>query len=188
MTVYGYPQYLPVDETHPCKPANFYGVAKALGEEILLALAQKTNIDLWVLRLPGLFSETRRTGAIYSFIHAAIRGQPVVISAAQPTPWDVLHVADALGAIDQALLSNCRNPSSMNIGYGGPVDLVTIASQIIAIAGTRVPLQNVGGVSHPVFQMDTKRARHLLGWSPCALKDRLEDMLNIIAREEKRKA
>lgn len=33
--VYGYPEYLPVDETHPLKPINFYGFTKLIIEQNL---------------------------------------------------------------------------------------------------------------------------------------------------------
>ena len=34
-TVYGDPQYLPLDENHPCKPTNTYGTTKFMIEEII---------------------------------------------------------------------------------------------------------------------------------------------------------
>ena len=34
-TVYGNPQYLPLDENHPCKPNNTYGFTKFMVEEII---------------------------------------------------------------------------------------------------------------------------------------------------------
>ncbi len=34
-TVYGNPQYLPLDENHPCKPSNTYGFTKFMVEEII---------------------------------------------------------------------------------------------------------------------------------------------------------
>ena len=34
-TVYGDPQYLPLDENHPCKPINTYGTTKFMVEEII---------------------------------------------------------------------------------------------------------------------------------------------------------
>ena len=34
-TVYGNPQYLPIDEKIPCKPTNTYGITKFMIEEII---------------------------------------------------------------------------------------------------------------------------------------------------------
>ena len=38
-TVYGYPQYLPIDESHPTSPTNPYGRTKLFSEEILKDVA-----------------------------------------------------------------------------------------------------------------------------------------------------
>lgn len=176
MNVYGYPQYLPVDETHPYRPINVYGAAKALTDEIVLSLMRRENLDCWALRLPGLFSETRRAGAIYNFLLAAAEGHALVISAAEATPWDILHVDDAVEAIVRALISDERNPGPVNISYGEPVELVAMAEQIVALTGTRASVQNVGGVRHPVFQMNIEKARLLLDWPPITLQARLESM------------
>ena len=35
VAVYGEPQYLPIDEEHPLRPANIYGASKLMGEELV---------------------------------------------------------------------------------------------------------------------------------------------------------
>ena len=176
MTVYGQPQYLPVDEAHRRMPINAYGVAKVLAENVLFAIARWHKLDCWLIRLPGLFSETRRTGAIYNFLLAAAGGHPLVIWPAQPTPWDILHVDDAVEAIVRSLTSDERNPGPVNISYGEPVELVAVAQQIAALAGTSASVENIGGVRHPVFQMNIEKAGLLLDWPPTTLQARLESM------------
>lgn len=174
MNVYGFPQYMPVDETHPLRPINIYGAAKALTEEIVFTLGQKDNLDLWVLRLPGLFSETRQTGAVFNFVWAAVRGEPLIISASQPTPWDVLHVSDAVEAIIRALSADSRGPGPVNVSYGEAVEIEQIARLIVEITRSKSEVQNPLEVHHPVFQMDISGARRLLNWPPCTLRQRLE--------------
>lgn len=174
MNIYGCPEYLPVPEIHPRRPINVYGAAKALTEEIVLTLTQRENLDCWVLRLPGLFSETRQTGAIYNFMLAAIRGEPLIISAAQPTPWDVLHVADAVEAIVRVLSSDFHSVSPINISYGEAVELEVVARLIVEITQSKSKVQNTSNIRHPVFQMDISRARKLLSWPPYTLRQRLE--------------
>lgn len=183
MSVYGFPQYLPVDENHACKPINVYGAAKTLTEDIVFTLGQKENLDLWVLRLAGLFSETRQTGAIFNFMRAVVQGEPLVISASQPTPWDVLHVADAVEAIVRALRSDFRGPGPINISYGEPVQLETMAELIAQVAQSRSNVQNQTNISHPVFQMDISKARRILNWPPYTLRQRLEQLrIDVISK------
>ncbi len=181
MTVYGYPESLPVDETHPRKPTDAYGMAKCLAEDIVLAAGQHKKLDCWLLRLPGLFCETRHSGALYHFMRAAACGRPIVISAPEPTPWDVLHRDDAVEAILRSLAATTRNPGPINIGYGSPVELVGMAERISAWGVRRVSVENPSGTQHPVFQMSIEKARSLLAWPPASLEDRLSGFWQALA-------
>lgn len=176
MDVYGYPENLPVDETHPRKPTTAYGMAKCLAEDIVLATAQYKKLDCWLLRLPGLFSETRHAGALYHFMQAAACGRPIVISALEPTPWDILHRDDAVEAIMHALASEERNPGPINISYGCPVELVAVAELIAALGGSRVSVENTYGVRHPVFQMSIEKTCRVFAWPPASLQSRITSL------------
>jgi len=176
MTVYGMPQRQPVDEHHPRLPLDGYGMAKALAEDMLCSWWGRYASNCWLLRFPGLFSEDRHSGALYHFIRSAHQGNPLVISASKPTPWDVLHVSDAVEAIMRALRTDCHGPGPINISYGEAVELEQIARLIVKITQSKSEVQNPSNIRHPVFQMDISRARQLLNWPPCTLRQRLEQL------------
>jgi nucleoside-diphosphate-sugar epimerase len=48
------PNYLPLDEDHPCRPVDSYGLSKLVGERIADACAQETGASIASLRLPGI--------------------------------------------------------------------------------------------------------------------------------------
>lgn len=48
------PQYLPLDEEHPCQPTDPYGLSKVVGEMIAGAFATQREISVSSLRLPGI--------------------------------------------------------------------------------------------------------------------------------------
>jgi len=181
MTVYGMPGRLPVAESHPRKPVTVYGMAKALAEDVVGAVALQHHVDCWVLRLPGLFSETRHDGALSHFMRAAADRRRLVVSAAEPTPWDVLHVEDAVEAIMRALVATQPSPGTINISYGSPVELVAIAKEIAARGGTSSLVERRAAVRHPTFQMDITIARQVLGWPPTTLQVRLDRMWKAVA-------
>jgi len=185
MVVYGIPERLPVDETHPRRPINSYGAAKMLSEDVVLAFARGYSVDCWVLRFPGLFSEVRQSGALFHFMRAAAEGRPLVVSAPQPVPWDVLHAADAIEAIVWSLAVGASHPGVINVSYGCPVELVTIAKQIAARAGADIQVENRTGVRHPLFRMDISKARRLLHWPPTTLEARLDEMWRTIVMERR---
>lgn len=167
MTVYGMPETVPVTENHPRRPRHLYATGKRLAEDVLLT----ADADVCVLRLPGLFSETRASGALFHFCRAARQGETLRVSAPEPTPWDILHVDDAArGVLAAVTASGAGGP--INLGYDEPVELTAIARAIAGIAGTGSSVENTGA-THPVFQLATARARALLGWAPPTLEARL---------------
>ena len=64
-TVYGIPQFLPIDETHPLNPINFYGFTKSTIENILHWYSQLRKIR---------FSALRYFNAAGYDLHGRIRG------------------------------------------------------------------------------------------------------------------
>jgi nucleoside-diphosphate-sugar epimerase len=48
------PEYLPLDEEHPCRPADPYGLSKRVGETIADSFAAQTGASISSLRLPGI--------------------------------------------------------------------------------------------------------------------------------------
>ena len=168
MTVYGMPQQAEVREDAPRKPQHLYALGKVIAEDILL----EPSLDTWILRLPGLFSEQRTTGALYHFCRAANAGETVRVTTAVPTPWNILHVEDAAEAIVRAVTSSERAAGAVNVSYGEPVELVAIAERIAALAGKGSRVEHPG-VHHPRLLLVADRMRSLLRWSPPSLDDRL---------------
>ena len=78
------PDYLPVDEDHPLRPQDPYGMTKLIGEKLCDAFGQKTGAQVASLRFAGIYTEAHRsmllerkkdpfargTGALWSYIDA----------------------------------------------------------------------------------------------------------------------
>ena len=168
MTVYGQPDRIDVDETYPCRPQHLYGLSKLVAEDILLA---DPELDAWVLRLPGLFSERRTTGALFHFCRAARAGETLRVTTPAPLVWNVLHVDDAADALVRAVTAPGRTRYPLNISYGEPVEIVAVAKLIAELGGKGSAVETA--VSHPPFHLVTARARQHLGWQPPSLRERL---------------
>jgi nucleoside-diphosphate-sugar epimerase len=48
------PEYLPLDEQHPCQPVDPYGLSKLVGERLADAFARLAPLTIASLRLPGI--------------------------------------------------------------------------------------------------------------------------------------
>jgi nucleoside-diphosphate-sugar epimerase len=92
LAVYGFyyptralaPDYLPVDEAHPRRPQDPYGLTKLIGEQLCDAMALKSGAQIASLRFAGVYTEehrsmlrerrkdplTRGTGALWSYVDA----------------------------------------------------------------------------------------------------------------------
>jgi nucleoside-diphosphate-sugar epimerase len=176
MTVYGAAPALPVSELQPLAPAFPYALGKVLAEDVWSASALA---DVWLLRLPGLFAAERRSGALYHFIRAGLEGRPITLSAREPTLWDLLHADDAVEAIVRALASPEPFRGAMNVSYGEIVSLERVA-RLVAALTTGTGIVNETAVVHPDFQLDITRARQHLGWPPCSLASRIEELITTL--------
>ncbi|HEX2226721.1 MAG TPA: NAD(P)-dependent oxidoreductase [Candidatus Binatia bacterium] len=77
-------EYLPVDEEHPRRPQDPYGLTKFIAEQLCDALSHKNGSQIASLRFAGIYTEahrsmllerkknplTRGTGALWSYIDA----------------------------------------------------------------------------------------------------------------------
>lgn len=78
------PDYLPIDELHPRRPQDPYGLSKLIGEELCDAAARKGDGQIATLRFSGIYTKAhepmlrerkknpiiRGTGALWSYIDA----------------------------------------------------------------------------------------------------------------------
>jgi UDP-glucose 4-epimerase len=168
MIVYGIPEQAPIPEEHPLRPQHLYGLAKLVAEDAWRAAAPA---DLWIVRLPGLFSEDRRSGAAWAFAAAAAKGASPTVLADHPTPWDLLHVDDAAEGLARILVAPGPGPGAINLGYGEVTSLDTVARWFAARAGVQVVL---AGRAQPLSGLAIDRAKERFAWPPVALADRLE--------------
>ena len=53
------PDYLPIDEAHPMRPQDPYGLSKWLGEEILETATRRTGMTTVVMRIPIVLTPDR---------------------------------------------------------------------------------------------------------------------------------
>jgi len=180
--IYGNPTADPVEEDHPRRPLHPYALAKCLTEDVLLG---STLSDRWLLRMGGLFSETRRSGGLFNFVRAAQAGETLrVTSSSPPIPWEILHVDDAVEAVLRSMSASARDPGPVNVGYGEPVQIVQIAERIARRSrrGSTVTLE---GPEPPVFHADIAKARRLFDWPPATLDDRLDRLWQSIEEDNR---
>ena len=135
--IYGRPDYLPVDESHPVRPPDVNGVDKAAGEAFHLLYHRVYGMRCSALRLtntygPRMRIKDARQTFIGVWIRALIEGRPFEV-------WDgtqrrdLTFVEDAVDAFLLAALSPGMQGRAANLGgAGGAISLTGLAEMLIA--------------------------------------------------------
>ena len=187
-TVYGEPQYLPLDEDHPTKANNPYGRSKLHIEEMLRDVASSDlNWRIACLRYfnpvgaheSGLIGENPQgvPNNLMPCIAQVAAGHRVELSVFgddYPTAdgtgiRDYIHVMDlAEGhAASLGFLSDATGWHAMNLGTGVGYSVIDMVQAFGRAAGRHLPYKivarRVGDVA--ACYSDTKKANRLLSWT-----------------------
>jgi UDP-glucose 4-epimerase len=170
VAVYGEPQYLPIDEEHPKRPNNLYGLTKLFSEELLWLYRRDYDLRPVALRYFNVYGPKMRpgpyAGVIYKFITSMLRGERPVIYGDGRQTRDFVYVYDVAEANLRALKS--RYVGALNIGTGRETSILDLYLKISDILGVKVePLwepPRPGDVRRSRARIEL--ARESIGWSP----------------------
>ena len=186
-TVYGAPDYLPLDEAHPCRPESVYGRTKRMAEEILVDWAvATTGAGAMILRYfnpvgahpSGDIGEDPRgtPNNLMPFLAQVAIGQRpevAIFGADYETPdgtgiRDYIHVVDLAQAHTAAVDHVLRGPGSdiFNIGTGEGTSVRELVAAYGRACGRDLPFRVVGRREGdiPAYFADPSRAKAILGW------------------------
>jgi UDP-glucose 4-epimerase len=117
MSIYGEPQYLPVDEGHPQRPRTFYSAGK-IAAEAYIKLYQTLGMDTTIFRLfsvygPGQNLENRMQGMVSIYLSFLLEGRPIIVKGSRERFRDFVYVDDVV----EAWLAAWDNPQSYGKVY-----------------------------------------------------------------------
>lgn len=171
VAVYGEPQEVPIDESHPTKPANLYGLSKLMGEQLVMRYAEDYGMEAVSLRYFNVYGPRMRggpySGVIHKFVTALLKGGPIKIFGDGSQTRDFVYVGDVAKANVRALFSGAVG--IFNIGTGVETSVNELLGIIIEIMG----IEPREVVHEPPRKGDVRRSRacfnaaqSVLGWRP----------------------
>jgi nucleoside-diphosphate-sugar epimerase len=113
------PDYLPIDEAHPLRPQDPYGLTKLVGEKLCDAVSQRSGAQGASLRFSGIYTEAQRALLAERQKQPTIRGTGAL--------WSYIDVRDAARACRLALEANFSGHQAFNIC--APDTLMDIATE-----------------------------------------------------------
>jgi nucleoside-diphosphate-sugar epimerase len=117
------PDYLPVDEEHPRRPQDPYGLTKLVGEQLCDGFAIRTGAQVASLRFAGVYTEAHRTMLLERRKEPLIRGTGAL--------WSYVDARDAARACRLALEANFAGHQTFNICAGSTL-METSTRELIA--------------------------------------------------------
>jgi len=119
-SVYGNPEYLPMDEAHPLLPISPYAVSKLAGEHYANIYKETYGVEVCCLRYFNVYGPrqamTEEMGVVPIFISRLLSGQPLNIYGSGQQSRDFLHVSDVVAGTLAAGLSTNTLGKVFNIG------------------------------------------------------------------------
>jgi UDP-glucose 4-epimerase len=166
--LYGPPQYLPIDESHPITPHNPYAQSKLVSEELCYGYHRDFGIPVTILRPFNLYGPGLKDNSLIPTIIRQLPSGEVVVLDPEPKR-DYLYVDDLCLAINSAIDADIDGIEVFNLGTGSSVSVETVARMLIRLSGQNIPLikhnqRRKGEVMDCVA--DIGKASRILNWSP----------------------
>ena len=183
--VYGEPEYLPIDEKHPCNPENYYGFTKLEIERIMGWYDKLKNIRFASLRyfnaagydvkgrIKGLEQNPANLIPVVMEVAVGLRGEMEIFGDDYDTPdgtckRDYIHINDLSTGHVAALEYISKNDRSLTVNLGSETG--TSVKEIIETArrvtGKAIPAKVSGRRPGDPARLTASSglARELLGW------------------------
>lgn len=169
--VYGEPNYLPCDESHPISPLCPYGASKHIVEHYLSMYSQIYGLEYIVLRYPNVYGPRQdprgEAGVIAIFTGQMLANDQPIINGDGEQQRDFAYVLDCAEANIQALETDNVN-TIYNIGSGRGTSINEIYDLLKEFTGFQKTAYHgpaKAGETRRIY-LDATRARERLGWKP----------------------
>ena len=183
--VYGDPQYLPINESHPKNPSNFYGYTKLHIENILEWYKKLLGLNYVVLRYFNaagydsfgklLIPEKNPANLIPVVMEVASekKDKVTVFGNDYDTPdgtgiRDYIHVSDLASAHSNALdLIKNKQSDKINLGSSSQYSVLDIIKCTEKITGKKIPFKIAGrrAGDPPIVHASSDHASKVLNWT-----------------------
>lgn len=163
---YGFPETLPINETHPTDPFNIYGTVKLTLEYFLNIYCKSSRRPLAILRLPQIYGPgDTYAKAIPTFIKNCLQGKPSSIVNEGSDIREFVHVND-VGLALSLSISKMAN-GIFNITGGCPVSIAETLKLVQGICGSDITAENRSSNKQQLgYSFDLSKSRRELGYAP----------------------
>ncbi len=169
-TVYGNPEYTPIDEKHPLHPIGSYGITKVAIESYIQMYAKKLNISYMIVRPSNPYGPRQRfggvQGVISTFLYKAIKEETLTVWGDGKAIRDYIYITDVADFFIEAGLSEKQGIFNLASGQGHSInEIIEIIEHVV---GTRAMIKHVELNSFNVKEvvLNINQAMSVFNWRP----------------------
>lgn len=169
-TVYGNPDYSPIDENHPLRPISSYGITKVAVENYVQMYASKYGFSFMIIRPSNPYGPRQSfkgvQGVISTFLYKMLTKQPITIWGDGTAIRDYIYIDDVVDFFIKAVES--ENEGIYNLGYGQGYSVLDIIKTLEISTGLIADMSFTSNQTSNVKEvvLNITRAENDLGWRP----------------------
>jgi nucleoside-diphosphate-sugar epimerase len=169
-SVYGNPEYIPTDESHPTNCLHPYAASKLAGENIAESYAYSYGFSVATLRAFTLYGPGQQSENLIPSVISKLSDQPDELSLGNLEPTrDFTFISDAVKGIIKILENTPKRYEVFNIGSGEETKVKNMVDKIASLMNQDVNIKQ----KKPNRSSDTEICRmaadttklEQLGWS-----------------------
>jgi len=168
-SVYGKPEYLPYDESHPTTPVSPYGASKLAAERFACAYSEVYDLSAVALRYFTVYGPRMRPNmAISNFVSRCLNGEPLIVYGDGKQTRDFTFIEDVVEANVTLLHEDTADGEAVNIGSTDNIEILTLAEEIRDQLAPDLEIEfterHDADAEHT--HADSSKASELLGYEP----------------------
>ncbi|MCC3145672.1 SDR family oxidoreductase [Halanaerobium sp. Z-7514] len=168
--VYGEPEYLPIDESHPIKPMSAYGISKYTPEHYLRIYQHLHELDYTILRYANVYGPRQdpkgEGGVVAIFVDRILDNKKPIIFGDGKQTRDFIYVEDIVEANLLALTK--ANNKVLNISTAERNSVNQLLNHLNSYLDNQLEAEyreaREGDILHSA--LDNSKAKKALGWEP----------------------
>ncbi|ELZ77941.1 NAD-dependent epimerase/dehydratase [Haloferax larsenii JCM 13917] len=170
--IYGHPEYVPIDESHPKQPSSPYGLEKLTADHYCHLYHDLYGVETTALRYFNAYGPRQQggdySGVISIFRDQARSGDDITVEGDGDQTRDFVHVDDIVQANLLAATTDEAVGESFNIGTGESISIRGLAETIQNVTETDSDIVHVDPREGDIdrSRADISKAQTVLGFEP----------------------
>ena len=168
-SVYGVPEYLPYDESHPNSPKSPYGTTKLAAEHYCDVWHSVHGLPTVSLRYFTVYGPRMRPNmAISNFVSRCLNGEPPVIYGDGEQTRDFTFIDDIVAANLRLLETDAADGEVLNVGSTDNITINELAAHVVSqVDADLEPIYEAAKEAEARHtHADVSKANDLIGYAP----------------------